>query len=100
MSEKARDGQGRWHSKTIAFRMSPEENQLLDDMVRLSGLTKQEYIIRRVLARNIHVMPNPRVHKALRDKMGQLCEQLQQLHEVCEVSPETIAVLGFLGKLL
>ena len=99
MSEKVRDGQGRWRSKTIAFRMSPEENQLLDDMVRLSGLTKQEYIIRRVLARNIHVIPNPRVHKALRDKMGQLCEQLQQLNDVSEMPHETIVVLDFLGKL-
>ena len=49
MSEKARDGQGRWRSKTIAFRISPEENDLLEEFVRLSGLTKQEYVINRVL---------------------------------------------------
>ena len=65
MSEKARDGQGRWRSKTIAFRISPEENDLLEEFVRLSGLTKQEYIISRVLGRQITVVPNPRVHKAL-----------------------------------
>ena len=55
MSEKARDGQGRWRSKTIAFRISPEENQLLEDFVRLSGLTKQEYLIRRALNREVVV---------------------------------------------
>ena len=49
MSEKARDGQGRWRSKTIAFRISPEENDLLEEFVRLSGLTEQEYVINRVL---------------------------------------------------
>ena len=76
MSEKARDGQGRWRSKTIAFRISPEENDLLEEFVRLSGLTKQEYVINRVLERQITVIPNPRVHKALRDKMEQLCIQL------------------------
>ena len=76
MSEKARDGQGRWRSKTIAFRISPEENDLLEEFVRLSGLTKQEYIISRVLGRQITVVPNPRVHKALRDKMEQVCIQL------------------------
>ena len=50
MSEKARDNHGRWRSKTIAFRISPKENELLEDFVRLSGLTKQAYIIQRVLA--------------------------------------------------
>ena len=62
MSEKARDGQGRWRSKTIAFRISPEENDLLEEFVRLSGLTKQEYIISRVLGRQITVVPNPRLY--------------------------------------
>lgn len=98
MSKKARDGQGRWRSKTIAFRISPEENQLLEDIVRLSGLTKQEYIIGRVLDRNIHVVPNPRVHKALKEEMTKLCEQLRQLNDLNELSPETIVVLDFLGK--
>ena len=34
----------RWRSKTVSFRMSPEEDALLDSMVRLSGMTKQDYI--------------------------------------------------------
>ena len=72
MPEKARDGHGRWRSKTIAFRISQEENQMLEDFVRLSGLTKQDYIIQRVLNREVVVIPNPRVHKALREKMTQL----------------------------
>ena len=29
--------------------MSPEEDALLDSMVRLSGMTKQDYIIARLL---------------------------------------------------
>lgn len=99
MSEKARDGHGRWRSKTVAFRMSPEENHLLDDMVRLSGLTKQDFIVRRVLDKGVVVIPNPRVHKALREKMSQLCEQLRQLSDVSEMSPETIAILDFMGKI-
>ena len=86
MSEKARDGQGRWRSKTIAFRISPEENDLLEEFVRLSGLTKQEYVINRVLERQITVIPNPRVHKALRDKMEQLCIQPEKSNGCWEKS--------------
>ena len=99
MSEKARDGQGRWRSKTIAFRISPEENQMLEDFVRLSGLTKQEYIIQRVLNREVVVYGNPRVHKALRQKMGELCEQIAHVQTLGEISYEVLSVLEFLGKI-
>ena len=33
MSRKVTDAQGRWRSKTVSFRMSPEENALLDSYV-------------------------------------------------------------------
>lgn len=49
MSAKNLDNKNRWRSKTIAFRMSPEEAQQLDVKVKLSGLTKQDYLIRRSL---------------------------------------------------
>lgn len=58
MSEKARDNHGRWRSKTIAFRISPEENEMLEDFTRLSGLSKQDYIIHRVLNREVTIIPN------------------------------------------
>lgn len=48
MSAKNRDSQERWRNKTVAFRVSPEEDELIETLVRLSGLTKQEYIVRRL----------------------------------------------------
>ena len=99
MSKKARDGQGRWRSRTVAFRISPEENKLLEDLVRLSGLTKQDYIINRVLDRGVTVIPNPRVQKALRDTMKELCEQLHNFKSIDELPRETICVLAFIGKI-
>lgn len=46
MSEKNRDNKNRWRNVTIAFRMSPEENEELDLRVKLCGYqTRQEYII-------------------------------------------------------
>ena len=67
--ERVLDQQGRWRNKVIAFRMSPEEDEVLEAKVKLSGLTKQEYIIRRLTDREITVVGNPRVYKALRDQM-------------------------------
>ena len=79
MSHKKLDRRNRWRSKTVAFRMSPEENALLDAAVRLSGLTKQDYIIDRLLHREIVVQGNPRVYKALRDQMQQIYAKLCEL---------------------
>ena len=59
--EKRLDSQGRWRNKTVAFRVSEEEGRLIDRCVSLSGLTKQDYIIRRLQCRDIVVQGNPRV---------------------------------------
>lgn len=77
MSKKNRDEHNRWRNKIVAFRMSPEEAQLLDDYVKLSGLNKQDYIISRVLQRDVIVKGSPRVYKALRNELMQLTEELK-----------------------
>ena len=58
MSAKNRDEHNRWRNKTVAFRMSPEEAKLLDEFVKLSGLNKQDYLISRVLQREVVVQGN------------------------------------------
>ena len=70
MSAKCLDQQGRWRNKVVAFRMSPEEDELLETAVRLSGLTKQDYIIRRLQEKEVTVTGNPRVYKALKNELA------------------------------
>ena len=49
MSLKNRDEYNRWRNKTVAFRVSPEEWEQIERYVQLSGLTKQDYITRRLI---------------------------------------------------
>ena len=42
MSLKNRDEHNRWRNKTVAFRVSPEEDKQIETYVRLSGLTTQD----------------------------------------------------------
>lgn len=81
MSDRVLDRHGRWRSRTIAFRISPEEDAALNEKVRLSGLTKQDYIINRALEKDVVVMGNPRVHKALSEKMTEILQRLKDLPE-------------------
>lgn len=82
MSAKNRDEHNRWRNKTVAFRMSPEEAKLLDEFVKLSGFNKQDYLISRVLQREVVVQGNPRVYKALRNELTNLTNQLQNVNQV------------------
>ena len=88
MSMKNLDNHNRWRSKTVAFRVSPEENEQLDRFVSLSGLTKQDYITRRLLCKDVVVQGNPRVFKALRNQFAAVLEQLQRIEAGADVDDE------------
>ena len=95
---KTLDGKGRWRSLTVAFRMSPEENADLDTRVKLSGLTKQDYIIRRLSERNVIVQGNTRVYKALRNQMAEIHEELKRLEKAGDAGDEFICVLRLVSE--
>lgn len=86
MSAKNMDKKNRWRNKTIGFRMSEEESRDLNMLAKLSGLSKQDYIISRVLERKIIVNPNPRIYKVLRNELQNIYEQLKNLSELSELS--------------
>ena len=79
MSVKNLDRHNRWRNITVAFRVSPEEDAQIETAVRLSGLTKQDYITRRLLCREVVVQGNPRVYKALRNELAAVLAELQRI---------------------
>ena len=95
MSAKVLDTKGRFRGKIVSFRCSEEENAALDVAVQLSGLTKQDYIISRVLNRDIVVQPNPRVYKALKDRLELVLAELKKSEEAATNSDllETINLI-------
>ena len=97
MSAKNRDNHNRWRNVTIGFRVSPEENESINMRVRLSGLTKQDYITRRCQERDVVVVGNPRVFKALKNELAALLTRLQEIRsgsEMDEAMHETIQVVA------
>ena len=94
MSAKNLDEHNRWRSKTVAFRMSPEEADMLDKFVKLSGLTKQDYLIDRALQRDVKVQGNPRVYRALRNELTSLCEELKRVEAVGQVNDDFLSVMN------
>ncbi|MDL2235992.1 hypothetical protein LJC07_07615 [Christensenellaceae bacterium OttesenSCG-928-L17] len=100
MSLKVYDGQGRWRNKTVAFRISPEEDVQLETAVRLSGLTKQDYIIRRLQCRDVVVQGNPRVYKALRNELAAVLAELQRVSSSEAVGSDLLETIELIALTL
>ena len=100
MSLKNRDNHNRWRNKTVAFRVSPEEDEQLETFVKLSGLTKQDYITRRLLCRDVVVQGNPRVYKALRDQLAAVLEELKRIEAGTGVNDELLDVIEMIAVIM
>ena len=100
MSAKNLDNHNRWRSKTVAFRVSDEENAQIDLAVKLTGLTKQDYITRRLLCRDVVVQGNPRVFKALRNQLADVLEQLQRIEAGADVDDELLDTINMIVDIM
>lgn len=93
MSAKNTDRQGRLRSKTVAFRMSPEEAELLQRMADASGMTKQDYLIERALCREVTVIPNKRMQRHMEEGLLFVYKELRRIENGGDI-PEELADLA------
>jgi len=100
MSMKNRDEHNRWRNITVGFRVSPEENELLNRAVALSGVPKQEYCYRKCMNRDVVVQGNPRVFKALRNQLADVLAELQRIETVGEVNDELLDLIEMIADIL
>ncbi len=100
MSEKRYDNYNRWRSKTVAFRMSPEEADELDVQVALSGLSKQDYLIQCCLKHEIKVVCGRKVARQMRMYLETVLEELQFMEENTELDREVLTPLRHVLEIL
>lgn len=100
MSKKIYDNHNRWRNKTVAFRVSAEEDLQLEALVKLTGLTKQDYIIRRLLCRDVVVQGNPKVYKALRDQLAAVLDELRRIEAGKDVDDELLDIIRMIATIM
>ena len=100
MSAKSLDAHGRWRSVTVAFRVSPEEDQQLERLVQLTGLTKQDYIISRLLERDVVVQGNLRVYQALKVNLSAVLSELNRIQTGESIPDELLETIRFISSIL
>ena len=100
MSVKNLDKYNRWRSKTVAFRLSPEEADMLNSFVRISGLSKQDYLCARCLQKDITVIGNPRVYKALKMELDAVLAELKRIETGQNINEDLLMITEQINKTL
>lgn len=100
MSQKSLDARGRWRNVIVAFRISPAENSDLNTRVRLSGLTKQAYIINKISDRSVVVVGNPRVYKALRNQLAAVLTELRRIGTGEQINDDLLETIRLIAVML
>ena len=68
--------------------------------MRLSGLTKQDYITRRLTNRDVVVQGNPRVFKALRNQLAAVLDELRRIEAGAGVDDDLLDVIGMIAAIM
>ncbi len=100
MSAKNLDKHDRIRCITVGFRVSPEEHEMINRIVALSGLTKQEYCYRKCTDREIVVEGNPRVYKALKVELAAVLDELKRIESGGNVNGDLLEVIDQINKTL
>ena len=100
MSAKNLDKHNRWRNKAVSFRVSPEEDAQIETAVKITGLTKQDYIIRRLLGRDVVVQGNPKVYKALRDQLSSVLDELRRIEAGQGVKEELLDTIQMITAIM
>lgn len=96
MSAKNNDNKNRFRSKTVGFRVSPEEWKQLEIAVSLSGLNKQDYLIKRIQEKDIVVNGNPRVYKSLKNKLDEVLTELKRIEKTNDAFDELLETINLI----
>ena len=100
MSPKNLDKHNRWRNTTVAFRVSPEEDAQIEIAVKLSGLTKQDYIVKRLLCRDVVMQGNPKVYKALRNQLAAVLDELRRVKDETGVDGDLLDTIQMIAAIM
>ncbi|MCD8089681.1 MAG: hypothetical protein LUD81_03500 [Clostridiales bacterium] len=93
MSKKNTDTKNKWRNKTIAFRISPQEEQQLSLNVKLCGFrTRQDYILQCLLNHSIIAVGNPLMFISFKRQLNKISAELET-NSHTEIGEENTAAI-------
>ena len=99
-TNKRKDEKKRKRNIIMNFRVSPEEKQMIEERVKLSGMAKGEYFIQSCMHQKISVLGNIRTFDAIKESVSKLDRKLMELQSVEELDEVTLESLRMVLELL
>ena len=99
-TKKKKDEKKRKCNIIMNFRVSPEEKQMIEERVKLSGMAKGEYFIQSCMYQKISVLGNIRTFDAIKESVSKLDRKLMELQSVEELDEVTLESLRMVLELL
>lgn len=99
MTVRNLDPKGRVRNTMISFRVSKEELDTINRYVKASGMTKQQYLTSNMMNNKLEIIGNPRVHKALRNNMLTICDELKRINDCSEIDEDFREFMKFVFEI-
>ena len=100
MSQKSKDKKNRWRNVVVGFRMSPQEAEELNVKVSLSGLSKQDYLIKSCLGQELRIVCGRKVAREMQMYLEAILEELQNMETTEETDQELLTPLKHILEIL
>lgn len=69
----------RYRGTFVGFRVTKEENEMINRMATLTGMTKQDYIRARLECKDVIVARNPKVYVGMKRLLTEIKERLENI---------------------
>ena len=90
---KKKNEKNRKRSVIVNFRVTPEEKQLIDERIALSGLARAEFFINSCMHQKIVTFGNVRTFDEIKRKLAGIDRHLQQIEKSEELDIEVLESL-------
>lgn len=97
---KKKNEKNRKRSVIVNFRVTPEEKQLIDERIALSGLARAEFFINSCMHQKIVTFGNVRTFDEMKRKLAGIDRHLKQVKKSEELDIEVLESLRMILEML
>ena len=98
--ERNNDHLGRWRNVIVAFRVSKGEADMINRLVEVSGMTKQDYILAKLTNKEVVVEGSIKTFHGIKNQLAYVLEELKRIKTLNSEHKELIELTMIIAKIL
>lgn len=98
--ERNNDHLGRWRNVIVAFRVSKGEADMINRLVEVSGMTKQDYILAKLTNKEVVVEGSIKTFHGIKNQLAYVLEELKRIKKLNPEHEELIELIEIIATIL